>query len=68
MCLACELDEIWYAEWERPAVPAGSAGVSAAVSEDSAGAEIGKSTNAGETPLPGSTAASRTRFLCEETE
>lgn len=67
MCLACELDEIWYAEWERLAAPAGSAGVSAAVSEDPAGAEIGKSTNADEAPLPGST-ASRTRFLCEETE
>ncbi len=68
MCLACEWDEIWYAEWERLAAPAGSAGVSAAVSEDPAGAASGESKNAGETPLPGGTAAPRTRFLCEETE
>lgn len=72
MCLACELDALWYAEWERLA-SAGSAGISAAVSDDPAGAESEEpkgeeAKSAGETPLPGSMAASRTRFLCEETE
>ncbi len=67
MCLACELDEFWYAEWERLAA-AGTAGGSAVVSRDPAGAETGESKNTGEKPLPGSTAASPTRFLCEEAE
>jgi hypothetical protein len=67
MCLACELDAIWDAEWERLAA-AGNTGVLAAVSEDSAGAESDESRDEGETPLPGSTAVSRMRFRCEETE
>jgi hypothetical protein len=73
MCLACELDALWYAEWERPAsagsagVP-GAAGISPALSEGPAGVESGEAKGAGEPPVvPGGT-ASRTRFVCEETE
>jgi len=43
MCLACELDVLWYAEWDRLAAEgaARSAGVPPALSEESPGtAEI----------------------------
>jgi hypothetical protein len=57
MCLACELDALWYAEWERLAaegagapgsvdpgsVAPGTAGVPPALAEDQAGAEAGGS-------------------------
>jgi hypothetical protein len=73
MCLACELDALWYAEWERltgagSAGAAGTAGVSPALSEDPADAEGGETKGAGETPAVPDGTASRTRFRCEETE
>jgi hypothetical protein len=73
MCLACELDALWYAEWERPA-PAGSArisgtvGVSPAVSKDPDGAESGEAKGACETPAVPDGTAPRSPFHCEETE
>jgi hypothetical protein len=68
MCLACELDALWYAEWE-PLAAAGSAGVLPVLPEDPASVESGEAKSAGETPAPpGSTAAPRSGFLCEETE
>jgi hypothetical protein len=73
MCLACELDALWYAEWERPGsagsagVP-GTAGVLPTLSEDPAGAEGGEAKGAGETPAVPDGTASRTGFVCEETE
>jgi hypothetical protein len=73
MCLACELDALWYAEGERPAsagsagIP-GTAGVSPALSKDPAGAESGEAKGAGETPAVPDGTAPRSPFHCEETE
>jgi hypothetical protein len=67
MCLACELDALWYAEWERLAAEganaagAGSAGVPPALEgepasiDNEANAQAGgEAANAGGTPaLPG---------------
>jgi hypothetical protein len=71
MCLACELDALWYAEFERlaaegagvagtacipPALSVGSAGVPPALAEEPVGAESGES------------AASPRAQTCEEAE
>jgi hypothetical protein len=73
MCLACELDVLWYAEWERLTAAgstgaAGTAGVSPALPEEPASAESGETNGAGETAVVPDGTASRTRFRCEETE
>jgi hypothetical protein len=75
MCLACEMDALWYAEWERLA--AEGAAVPAA-SEDAAGAEgpaLTESAEASATALPppaslggaGSLPQSQLRKRAEET-
>jgi hypothetical protein len=63
MCLACEMDALWFAEMEAAerATP-GTAGVPPAVKNDPASQAPGSLERAGETPaLPAS------RFRCEET-
>lgn len=58
MCLACDLDALWYAEWERLAVEGagapGAAGVLRAASEEQDDVESGK--------------AAGSRFRCEQAE
>jgi hypothetical protein len=57
MCLACEMDALWFAEMEAPP---GTAGVPPAVENDPASLALGSLERAGETPaVPG--------FRCEET-
>jgi hypothetical protein len=73
MCLACELDALWYAEWDRLAAEgaaaagsSGTAGVQPAVPEAAGDTE---NKTAGETPaVRGRPAAPRPGFRCEEAE
>jgi hypothetical protein len=73
MCLACELDALWYAEQDRlvaegaaDAGSPGTAGVPPGVSEPASGTE---SKNTDETPaVRQRPAASRSSFRCEEAE
>jgi hypothetical protein len=48
MCLACEMDALWYAEWERLAAQGAAAsatvGVTPAVPEEADGAEVARAT------------------------
>jgi hypothetical protein len=52
MCLACEMDALWFAEMEElaHATPPGSAGVPPALESSSASAALGTFEGAGETP------------------
>jgi hypothetical protein len=83
MCLACELDALWYAEWDRlaaeGATAARTAGAPPALADDAAGAERGALAESEETAAaaasPSSSlkddagpAAPRSGFRCEETE
>jgi hypothetical protein len=53
MCLACEMDALWFAEMEA-AAPPGSAGVPPALKNHSASLTLGSLEGAGETPaVPG---------------
>jgi hypothetical protein len=69
MCLACELDALWYAEWEGEAGAAGSAGVPPALSGEPGGMKSVEATNAGEmlapssAPLVGEGAGPQARFV-----
>jgi len=51
MCLACELDALWYADWEQQATAgaAGSAGVPPSLSGEPDGMESAAAMTAGET-------------------
>jgi hypothetical protein len=51
MCLACELDALWYADWEQQSAAgaAGSAGVPPALSGEPDGMESAEAMKAGET-------------------
>jgi hypothetical protein len=84
MCLACELDALWYAEWEQQAAgsagAAGTAGVPPALAEEPRRTEIdgaeaapqvhtgGEAASAGGTPAVPGKPVPRSRFLCEEAE
>jgi hypothetical protein len=52
MCLACEMDALWFAEMEElaRATPPGSAGVPPALESSSASAALGTFERAGGTP------------------
>jgi hypothetical protein len=65
MCLACEMDALWFAEMEAAA--SGTAGVPPAV--ETASPAPGSRERAGETPaLPGGVPPTvPSRFRCEET-
>jgi hypothetical protein len=66
MCLACEMDALWFAEMAAPA-PA-SAGVPPAVETYPASLALGFLESAGETPaVPGGVPPALPGFRCEET-
>jgi hypothetical protein len=52
MCLACELDALWYADWEQQAAAGavGSAGITPALSGDPGGMETVEAAKVGEPP------------------
>jgi hypothetical protein len=78
MCLACELDALWYGEWQLPGAAA-TAGVPPAVGEeadhpDSAAAAAARqppatpqAARAAEMPANPVKPALRSGFFCEET-
>jgi hypothetical protein len=67
MCLACEMDALWFAEMEAAAdATPGTAGVPPAV--ETASPEPGSLERAGGTPaVPGGVLPTVPRFRCEET-
>jgi hypothetical protein len=66
MCLACELEALWYAESERLAAE-GKAGVTPAPAGEPEAGHAAPA--AGVTPAaPASPAAPLSRFFCEEAE
>jgi hypothetical protein len=65
MCLACEMDALWFAAMEAAA--AGTAGVPPALKDDPPSPALGSFERAGETPaVPGGTPV-LPGFRCEET-
>ncbi len=65
MCLACELEALWYAEAGSAGAAPGTAGVPPALLVESGNAvDVEGAERAGETPA---VPAPRSRFLCEET-
>jgi hypothetical protein len=79
MCLACELDALWYAQWEGPGAAA-TAGVPPAVAQEAdhpetAGAAAARlpassphAARAAEMPADPVKPALRSGFFCEETQ
>jgi hypothetical protein len=69
MCLACEMDALWFAEMEAAGATPGTAGVPPALQNYSASLTPGSPERAGETPaVPGGVPPSvPSRFRCEET-
>jgi hypothetical protein len=69
MCLACEMDALWFAEMGAAArVTPGTAGVPPALENDPPSFALGSSERAGETPaVPGGVSPAVPGFRCEET-
>jgi hypothetical protein len=66
MCLACEMDALWFAEME--AVAPGTAGIPPALENDPASQALGSLERAGGKPaVPGGVPPSVPGFRCEET-
>lgn len=83
MCLACEMDALWYAEWDRLAAEGAARSAGAALSVESPAAVEtteegtrdlppaqagGETATAGGTSAAGGSAVPATRFRCEEAE